>query len=111
MKITLTQLGGWANVQLGCTLETEDLSPEQAREVEGLMRPPPHSILRSIGVTAAGATADILQYKLEAHTPAGLIVVYYSDVDKPDSLGRLLKVARPRFRPMPRIAAGHQPLR
>jgi hypothetical protein len=99
MKIILTQLGGWANVQLGCTLETEDLPPDQAREVESLLRSPPRSILRSIGVATARGAADSLQYKLEAQTPAGPTVVYYSDA------------ARPRFRPRPRVAEGHQPLR
>lgn len=111
MRVILTQSGGWANVQLGCTLETEELPPEQAREVEDLFRPPPRSILRSIAVPVRSAEADGLQYKLEAHTPTGAAIVHYNDVDKPESLRRLLELVRPRFRPIPRVAAGHQPLR
>jgi hypothetical protein len=102
MKITLTQTGGWANVQLGCTLDTAELSPEQAREVEALLSPPSLAILRSLGSAAGSEAPDDLQYRLEAKTEGETKVACYSDAGKPDSLRRLLEAMRPNFRPIPR---------
>ena len=102
MRITLTQTGGWANVQLGCTLDTAELSPEQAREVEALLSPPSLAILRSVGPAIGSEPQDGLQYCLEAETEHGMEVACYGDAGKPDSLRRLLEALRPHFRPIPR---------
>ena len=102
MKITLTQTGGWANAQFGCTLDTAELSPDQAREVEALLSPPSLAILRSLGSATCFKAPDSLQYRLEAATEGETKVACYDDADKPDSLRRLLEVMRPNFRPIPR---------
>ena len=101
MRITVTQNGGWANITLGCTIETTDFPPEQARDIEALLSPPPLTILRSFGSARTPDLADGLQYRLEAETENGTRIVCYEDAAKPDSLRRLLEALRPRFRPIP----------
>lgn len=107
MRITLTQSGGWANVSMRASLDSDTLSPSDARLVLALAEPAPLGLLRSAG---SPPMRDALQYVLEIDTDAGPRVLRFTDADKPAGAQRLLEMMRPLFRPVPNVRPGHHPL-
>lgn len=108
MRITLTQSGGWANVSMRASVDSDALEPSDARLVLALIDQPPLGLLRS--VRPPPAMADALQYVLEVDTSAGPRVLRFTDSDKPPGAQRLLEMMRPLFRPVPHRRPGHHPL-
>lgn len=107
MMITLTQSGGWANVSMRASLDSETLQSSDARLVLELLDQPPPGLLRSVGLPPV---ADGMQYELEIDTNAGPRVLRFTDSSKPLGVQRLLEVMRPLFRPVPYRRPGHHPL-
>jgi len=107
MRVTLTQTGGWANVSMRASLDSETLTPSESRLVHELLQAPPVGLLRS---AARAPLADGMQYVLEVDTNAGTRVLRFNDADKPVGVQKLLELMRPLFRPVPYTRSDHHPL-
>jgi hypothetical protein len=96
MKVRFVQSGGFAGAVKGCDLDTQALPPDQARELERLVR---ESGISQSGEHLSDGGRDLHQYEITIEDGRRKLAVTFDDANVPPAarafLGFLKKCARP----------------
>src|SRR5262245_33802888 len=96
MKVHFVQSGGVLGLVKGCELDTTSLAPDQARELEQLVRT---SGIAASGRAFSDAARDLQQYEITIEDGGSKVSVAVDDQTIPQSakplLGYLKRAARP----------------
>lgn len=87
MKITFRQSGGYAGLRMGCELDTNLLTLEEATQLESLVE---KSGILQIQTALSTNTADLINYEITIETEEGKHQVTFDDLTLPESVVPLL---------------------
>src|SRR5260370_29790280 len=97
MKIRFDQSGGYAGLIKGCEIDTAALPPENARELEQLVKA---SAISASGEFLSDSSRDLHQYEITIEDEASKTSVVFDDENIPQSakplLGYLKKCSKPK---------------
>lgn len=96
MKLRFDQTGGYAGLVKGCEIDTSTLPPENAREIEQLVK----ASALSSGEFLSQSSRDLYQYELTIEDETSTTSVVLDDQSIPASakplIGYLKKCAKPK---------------
>ena len=104
MHIEFVRSGGFANIPLQCALDTETLSSEQRRELEGKVEDANFFALPAT-LRADSVAADVLQYRVTVETGGRSHTIDVSGGAGPEALRQLLDALTRMARASRRAAA------
>lgn len=97
MKVRFDQSGGYAGLLKGCEIDTSDLSPEKAQELEQLVKA---SAIPASGEFLSDSSRDLNQYEISIEDGDSNTSVIFDDESVPQSakplIGYLKKYAKPK---------------
>ncbi len=97
MKVRFTQSGGFAGLVKGCEIDTATLSPENAKELEQLVKA---AGISSSGELLSRSGRDLQQYEIIIEDGTKKASVLFDDQSVPQSvkplIGYLKKCAKPK---------------
>lgn len=97
MRVTLTEMGGWANVRRSCTIDTSSLPrPVAARLEDGCL-----SVLAVSGRKDGTAVRDARTLTLVVDTNGESRRVSFSEPGAPPEMRPVLEILRPLCKPVP----------
>lgn len=96
MKVRFVQTGGYAGLIKGCELDTTTLSPDEAAELERLVR---ESGISKSGESLSDIGRDLQQYEISIESGASNLSVTLDDSSVPQSAKPLIAYLKKHSRP------------
>lgn len=96
MRVKFVQSGGVVGVARGCELESASLAPDDARELESLVR---ESGLSESGEFLSGDARDLRVYEIEVAGDSVAVIVRFDDGTLPERARPLVSFLRRNSRP------------
>jgi hypothetical protein len=97
MKIKFRQSGGYAGLRMGCDLDTNSLSSDEATQLESLVNT--SGILQANSGRSENA-ADLISYEMTIETQSGTHQVKFDDLTLPESVLPLLDYLQSKAKPL-----------
>lgn len=97
MKIKFRQSGGYAGLIRGCELDTNLLPPDEAAQLESLVKK--SGILQAKSVHSENA-ADLINYKITIQTQKDIYQVTFDDLTLPENVLPLLDYLQSKSKPI-----------
>lgn len=97
MKIKFRQSGGYAGLRMGCELDTNVLSIDEAAQLESLVKT--SGILKAKSDRSEN-TADLINYEITIETKEGTHQVTFDDLTLPESVVPLLDYLQSHAKPL-----------
>lgn len=98
MKIKFRKSGGYAGLISGCEIDTNSLPPDQAQELDSLVK---RSGILSAGSARSEAGRDLGNYHITVTTDEGTHQVSFDDMTAPESARALLEYLMEHSGPRP----------
>jgi hypothetical protein len=97
MKIKFRQSGGYAGLRMGCELDTNLLSPEEATKLQSLVE---QSDIFQTKSDRSENTADLIDYEITIETKAAKRQVTFDDLTLPEKILPLLDYLQSQAKPL-----------
>lgn len=98
MRVRLVQSGGFAGIVKSCEVDTSILSPDQAEELERLVRA---SGISGSGAYLSATARDLSQYEITIEDGRDRLSVVFDDASVPEAARAMLAFLKARARPQP----------